>query len=147
MHLKFMKEAIAEAKKGLKEHGIPIGSVLVLDGQVIGRGHNKRVQKSDPILHAEMVAIEAAGRLHSHDYHKCTLYTTLTPCDMCLGAILLYKIPIVVTGENENFHGHESYGKRRGIHFINLDLDECKKMMKKFIQNNHELWFEDIGKY
>ena len=145
-HAKYMNEALNQEKKGLSEGGIPIGAVLVKDGEIIGRGHNRRIQKNDSILHAEMDCIENAGRMNSHDYHKCMLYSTLSPCEMCTGAILLYKIPIVIIGENENFKGPEEYMKRRGVHLINLDERKCRNLLKKFIKENHNLWYEDIGK-
>ncbi|OGX10995.1 MAG: tRNA-specific adenosine deaminase [Omnitrophica bacterium RIFOXYB12_FULL_50_7] len=119
-HLRFMKEAVKEARKGLREGGIPIGSVLVRDGKIIGRGHNRRVQKGSAILHAEMDCLENAGRLKAKDYEKCVIYSTLSPCDMCTGAILLYKIPVVVIGENTTFKGSEAYSRRRGVKVINL---------------------------
>jgi cytosine/creatinine deaminase len=144
-HLKFMKLAIEEAKKGLKEGGIPIGAVLVIDEKIVGRGHNKRVQKGSAILHAEMDCLENAGRLKLQDYKKAVIYSTLSPCEMCTGAILLYKIPTIVIGENQTFMGPEEYSKKRGIKIINLDLDECKQMMKDFISKNPKLWNEDIG--
>ena len=144
-HRKFMKEAIKEARKGLREGGIPIGSVLVKEGKILGRGHNRRVQKGSAILHAEMDCLENAGRLTARDYAKCTIYSTLSPCDMCTGAILLYKIPTVVIGENKTFKGPETYSRRRGVKFINLDLRDCKKMMRDFIVAKPGLWNEDIG--
>ena len=144
-HLLFMQEAIREARKGLKAGGIPIGSVLVKDGQIVGTGHNKRVQKGSAILHAEMDCLENAGRTKAGDYRRCVIYSTLSPCDMCTGAILLYRIPVIVIGENATFKGPERYSKRRGIEIINLDLDECKDMMREFIKSNPELWFEDIA--
>ena len=143
-HLSFMQEAIREARKGLKEGGIPIGSVLVKGGRIIGRGHNRRVQKGSAILHAEMDCLENAGRLTARDYRRCVIYSTLSPCDMCTGAILLYKIPTVVIGENSTFKGPERYSKGKGVE-INLDLDECRDMMSEFIRNNRKLWFEDIS--
>jgi len=145
-HLKFMKEAIKEAKKGLKEGGIPIGSVLVEEGKVIGRGHNLRVQKGSEILHAEMACIENAGRKNEKELKNCTLYSTLSPCEMCSGTIILYKISAVVIGENKTFEGPEEYMKKKGIEIINLDLKECKGMMADFIRDNKKLWNEDIGK-
>jgi cytosine deaminase len=145
-HKEFMMEAIKEARKGLREGGIPIGSILVDEGKIIGRGHNRRVQGRSSILHAEMDCLENAGRLTAKDYGRCVIYSTLSPCDMCTGAILLYKIPIVVIGENETFKGPESYSKSRGVQLINLDMEECKNMMKDFIVKNPELWNEDIGK-
>ena len=139
-----MGEAIYEARKGLKEGGIPIGSVLVKDGRIVGRGHNRRVQKRSAILHAEMDCLENAGRLRAADYAKCTLYSTLSPCDMCTGAILLYKIPRVVIGENATFRGPEAYSKKR-TRLLNLDLAECKDLMAEFIRRRPGLWNEDIG--
>jgi len=146
-HIKFMKEAIKEAKKGLREGGIPIGSVLVKDGKLIGRGHNRRIQKGSAILHAEMDCLERAGRLKAKDYAKCIIYSTLSPCDMCTGAILLYKIPVVVIGENSTFKGPESYSKKRGVKIINLRMGECRKMMADFIKEKPLLWNEDIGEF
>jgi len=144
-HIPFMKEAIREARKGLREGGIPIGSVLVKDGKIVGRGHNRRAQRGSAILHAEMDCLENAGRLKAKDYGKCVIYSTLSPCDMCTGAILLYKIPVVVIGENKTFKGPEPYSTRRGVKLINLNLFECKKMMKDFIAAKPKLWNEDIG--
>ncbi len=144
-HTKFMKEALKEARKGLREGGIPIGSVLVKDGRVIGRGHNRRVQKGSAILHAEMDCLENAGRIKAKDHRKCVLYSTLSPCDMCTGAVLLYKIPLVVTGENRTFKGPESYSKKRGVKIVNLDMPECRDLMTKFIAKKPALWNEDIG--
>ncbi|MHA1340649.1 MAG: nucleoside deaminase [Promethearchaeota archaeon] len=141
----FMEEAIKEAKKGLEEGGIPIGSVLVIDNKIVGRGHNRRVQKGSAILHAEMDCLESAGRLKSSDYKKAILYSTLSPCDMCSGAILLYKIPKVIIGENYTFKGPEGYLKTRNVEIINYDNEECKRLMKEFIEKNPELWNEDIG--
>jgi len=144
VHALFMKEAVKEARKGLREGGIPIGAVLVKDGKVIGRGHNRRVQKKSAILHAEMDCLENAGRLKAADYRKCVIYSTLSPCSMCTGAILLYKIPTVVIGENKTFKGPESYSKKF-IKLVNLDLPECKTLMADFIKAKPELWNEDIG--
>lgn len=144
-HIKFMKEAIQEAWKGLREGGIPIGSVLVKEGKIIGRGHNRRVQQGSAILHAEMDCLENAGRLKAKDYEKCVIYSTLSPCDMCTGAILLYKIPVVVIGENETFKGPEAYSRRCGVKLIHLNLKDCKKMMRDFIKAKPALWNEDIG--
>ncbi|MDD4353665.1 MAG: nucleoside deaminase [Candidatus Nanoarchaeia archaeon] len=144
-HEFFMNEAIKEAKKGLKEGGIPIGSVLVKDGKIIGKGHNQRVQKKSAILHAEMDCLENAGRLTSKDYSKCTIYSTLSPCEMCTGAIILYKIPLIVIGENVTFKGPESYSKSKGVKIINLESKECKDLMAKFIKEKPKLWNEDIG--
>jgi len=144
-HNQFMKEAIREAKRGLKEGGIPIGAVLVKDGKIIGRGHNRRVQKKSAILHAEMDCLENAGRLKAENYAKCTLYSTLSPCDMCAGAVLLYKVPVVVIGENKTFKGPETHLLRRGVKLINLNDETCIEMMAVFIKENPKLWNEDIG--
>ena len=143
-HLHFMKEAIKEAELGLKNGGIPIGSVLVINDQIIGRGHNRRVQDSSTILHAEMSCLENAGRLKAEDYKQSVLYSTLSPCEMCSGAILLYKIPRVVIGENENFMGPEDYLNQNGVDLVNLDLEDCKLMLGDFIHKNPKLWLEDI---
>ena len=144
-HEKLMKTAIEEARKGLAEGGIPIGSVLVMDGKIIGRGHNRRVQKKSAVLHAEMDCLENAGRLTASDYRKCVIYSTLSPCDMCTGTILLYKIPVVVIGENKTFKGPEDYSKSRGVKLVNLESEECQKLMRDFIRDRPELWNEDIG--
>jgi cytosine/creatinine deaminase len=140
-----MKSALTEARKGLREGGIPIGAVLVKDGKIIGRGHNRRVQKTSAILHAEMDCLESAGRLKAAQYRQCVMYSTLSPCEMCTGAILLYGIPTVVIGENETFKGPEGYSKRRGTRLINLKSSECKKLMRDFIAAKPQLWSEDIG--
>jgi cytosine deaminase len=142
---KFMQEAIREAKKGLAEGGIPIGAVLVKGGSIIAKGHNRRMQKGSAVLHAEMDCLENAGRLKNADYKKCVIYSTLSPCDMCMGAILLYKIPKVVIGENETFKGPENYARRRGVKIVNLDSADCKQLMRQFIKNKPKLWNEDIG--
>ncbi|MCB9800552.1 MAG: nucleoside deaminase [Candidatus Omnitrophica bacterium] len=144
-HQKFMEAAIQEARQGLAEGGIPIGSVLVKDGMIIGSGHNRRVQKKSAVLHAEMDCLENAGRLKASDYQKCVIYSTLSPCDMCTGTILLYKIPVVVIGENETFKGPEDYSQSRGIQLINLESEACKQLMRDFIRARPELWNEDIG--
>ena len=144
-HQKFMKEAVAEAKLGLSEGGIPIGSVLVIDGKIVGRGHNRRVQEGSAILHAEMDCLENAGRLSAKVYQKATLYSTLSPCDMCSGAALLYGIPKIVVGENRNFQGPEEYVRSRGVDVIVIDDDECIKLMEDFIKDRPDLWNEDIG--
>lgn len=144
-HHEFMKEAIEEAKKGLAEGGIPIGSVLVIDDKVVGRGHNKRVQKGSAVLHAEMDCLENAGRLSASEYKRSTLYSTLSPCDMCSGAVLLYGIPKVIIGENRNFQGPEEYVKSRGVEVIVLNDDECTTIMGDFIKQKPNLWNEDIG--
>jgi len=142
---KFIDAAIAEAKKGAAEGGIPIGSVLVIDGRIVGRGHNRRVQQGSPILHAEMDCLENAGRLKAADYRRATLYSTLSPCDMCSGAILLYGIPRVVIGENRTFRGPEEYVRSRGVEVTVVDNPECRQLMETFIRENPELWDEDIG--
>ena len=141
----FMAAAIEEARKGLAEGGIPIGSVLVLDGRIVGRGHNRRVQKGSAILHAEMDCLENAGRLKASDYSRSVLYSTLSPCDMCSGTVLLYKIPKVVIGENKTFQGPEAYVRSRGVQLEILNLDECIQLMEEFIAARPELWNEDIG--
>ncbi len=141
----FMGEAVSEAKKGRSEGGIPIGSVLVLDGVIIGRGHNQRVQKGSAILHAEMDALENAGRLSARDYQGCELYSTLSPCDMCSGAALLYGIPKIIVGENRNFRGPEDYTRSRGVDLQVLDDEACYQLMRDFIDSHPELWNEDIG--
>jgi cytosine/creatinine deaminase len=142
---KFLQAAIEEAKQGLAEGGIPIGSVLVIDGKIVGHGHNRRVQKGSAILHAEMDCLENAGRLTAKDYERAVLYSTLSPCDMCSGAILLYKIPRVVVGENITFKGPEDYLRSRSIEIEVLENEECIDMMKDFIKKNPRLWNEDIG--
>ncbi|MCB9151251.1 MAG: nucleoside deaminase [Caldilineaceae bacterium] len=141
----FMQAAIAEAKQGLAEGGIPIGSVLVIDGKIVGRGHNRRVQQASAILHAEMDCFENAGRLKATDYQRATLYSTLSPCDMCSGTSLLYKIPKIVIGENRTFQGPEAYLRSRGVELIILDNAECIQLMNDFIAARPELWNEDIG--
>ncbi len=142
---KYIEAAIDEARKGLAAGGIPIGSVLVIDGQIVGRGHNQRVQKGSSVLHAEMDCLENAGRIAAADYRRATLYSTLSPCDMCSGAILLYGIPKVVVGENRTFCGPEAYVKSRGVEVVVVDSPECRQLMEAFIKNNPELWNEDIG--
>jgi len=141
----YMAAAIEEARIGLAEGGIPIGSVLVLDGRIVGRGHNRRVQNGSAILHAEMDCLENAGRLAAADYRTSVLYSTLSPCDMCSGAALLYKIPRVVIGENKTFQGPEAYVRSRGVQLEILNLDECIQLMEEFIAARPELWNEDIG--
>ena len=141
----YLEAAIEEAKKGLAEGGIPIGSVLVIDGEIVGRGHNRRVQKGSAVLHAEMDCLENAGRLTAADYRRATLYSTLSPCDMCSGAVLLYGIPRVVIGENRTFRGPEEYVKSRGVDVVVVDDPECRRLMETFIEKNPELWHEDIG--
>ena len=141
----FMQAAIEEARAGLAEGGIPIGSVLVIDGRIVGRGHNRRVQKGSAILHAEMDCLENAGRLKAGDYQRSTLYSTLSPCDMCSGTALLYKIPKVVIGENKTFQGPEDYLRHRGVDVVILDNQDCIRLMSDFIRDKPELWNEDIG--
>ena len=142
---KFLQAAIDEARTGLREGGIPIGSVLVCDGEIIGRGHNQRVQRGSVIHHAEMNCLENAGRQSAAVYARCTIYSTLSPCPMCSGAIVLYKIPHVVIGENVTFQGGEKYMRAQGIHLEVLKVGECISMMRDFIREHPELWNEDIG--
>lgn len=144
--LQFMADALAEARAGLAEGGVPIGAVLIADGAVLGRGHNRRVQQGNPILHGEMDALMAAGRLPAATYRRATIYTTLSPCDMCSGAILLYGIPRVVLAENETFRGAEDLLRARGVEVVNLDLDEAKALMRVFRAQSPEIWDEDIGR-
>ena len=141
----FLSAAIEEAKKGAAEGGIPIGAVLVIDGNIVGRGHNRRVQQRSAVLHAEMDCLENAGRLSAADYRRATLYSTLSPCDMCSGAALLYGIPKVVIGENRTFQGPEAYLRSRGIELEVVDDATCRQLMERFIAANPELWHEDIG--
>jgi creatinine deaminase len=141
----YLEEAITEAKKGLNEGGIPIGSVIVHNGKILGRGHNRRIQKGSVVLHGEMDAFESAGRQPASVYKNCTLYTTLSPCPMCTGAILLYGIPKVVIGENKTFLGSEDLLKKNEVEVIVVNNAECIEMMEDFIKNNPELWNEDIG--
>jgi cytosine deaminase len=141
----FMAAALEEARQGLAEGGIPIGSVLVLDGKIVGRGHNRRVQKGSAVLHAEMDCLENAGRLKARDYQRAVLYSTLSPCDMCSGTVLLYKIPRVIIGENKTFQGPEDYVRSRGVELVILNLQECISLMEEFIAAHPELWNEDIG--
>jgi len=141
----FMNAAIAEARAGLAEGGIPIGSVLVIDGRIVGRGHNRRVQKGSAVLHAEMDCLENAGRLKASDYQRSVLYSTLSPCDMCSGTVLLYGIPKVVIGENFTFRGPEDYTRSRGVELVIADDAECRQLMAAFIERFPELWNEDIG--
>lgn len=143
--LRFYQEALKEAKRGLEEGGIPIGSVLVFDNKIIGRGHNRRVQQGSAILHGEMDALENAGRLPAKIYERCTLYTTLSPCPMCSGTAILYKIPKIIIGENKNFMGDEALLKANGVELIVLNDEETITMMSTFIHENPSLWNEDIG--
>ncbi|MBI3298274.1 MAG: nucleoside deaminase [Elusimicrobia bacterium] len=140
-----LEAAVAEARAGLAEGGIPIGSALVIDGKVVGRGHNRRVQKGSAVLHAEMDCLENAGRLKAADYARAALYSTLSPCDMCTGALLLYKIPRVVVGENRTFKGPEDYSRSRGVDLRVVDDAECVRLMREFIAAKPALWNEDIG--
>ena len=142
---KYLKAAIDEARIGLERGGIPIGSVLVIDGSIVARGHNQRVQKGSSVLHAEMDCLENAGRLTAADYRKAVLYSTLSPCDMCSGAVLLYGIPKVVVGENLTFQGPELYLQDRGVEVEVVNNDDCKRLMDDFIAANPTLWNEDIG--
>ncbi len=141
----FLQEAIKEAMQGADEGGIPIGSVIVYEGKILGRGHNRRVQNGSVVLHGEMDALENAGRQTAEVYRNCVLYTTLSPCPMCTGAILLYGIPKVVVGENCTFLGDEKLLIERGVDVEVVNNDECIQMMKEFISNKPELWNEDIG--
>ena len=141
----FLKAAINEARKGRDAGGIPIGSVFVIDGEIVGRGHNQRVQLGNPILHAEMDCLQNAGRLTAKDYQRATLYSTLSPCDMCSGTALLYKIPRIVIGENRTFQGPEDYLRSRGVELEIVDDAECRQLMLDFINAHPELWNEDIG--
>ena len=143
-----MNEAIMEAKIGLDEGGIPIGSVIVYKDQIIGRGHNQRVQNSNPLMHGEMDAFQNAGRLDTSVYKECTIYSTLSPCIMCSGTIVHYKIPLLVIGENETVKDTtfcEDFLIENNTKVINLDLNECKSMMSSFIERNEKIWFEDIS--
>ncbi len=144
-HAPFLRAAIEEARAGLAEGGIPIGSVLAIDGRIIGRGHNRRVQRGSAILHAEMDCLEDAGRLGAADYARSVLYSTLSPCDMCSGAALLYRIPRVVIGENRTFRGPEEYVGSRGVILEVVDDAECVALMTDFIRDRPGLWNEDIG--
>jgi cytosine deaminase len=141
----FMLAAIEQARQGLEEGGIPIGSVLVYQGEIIGRGHNRRIQNGSTVLHGEMDALENAGRQPGSVYKQCTIYTTLSPCSMCSGAILLYGIPAVIIGENQTFMGEEKLLESRGVDVSVLQNPECIELMKEFIRANPGLWNEDIG--
>jgi len=141
----YLNAAIAQARKSLSEGGIPIGSVLVHDGKIIGQGHNCRVQTGSPIDHGEMNCLRNAGRLPAKVYQSCTVYSTLSPCPMCSGAIVLYKIPRVVVGENQTFLGAEDYMRSQGIQVDVAQDPECIQLMQDFIQSNPQLWNEDIG--
>lgn len=143
--LEFLGFAIAEARVGRAEGGVPIGGALVVDGEVVAVGHNRRVQSNSAIRHGETDALENAGRLPASVYRRATMYTTLSPCDMCSGAILLYGIPRVVMGENRTFVGGEDYLRSRGVEVVNLDSAECVELMNEFIAEHPEIWNEDIG--
>jgi cytosine/creatinine deaminase len=143
----FLDQAIQEARLGLEEGGIPIGSVLTLDGEIVGRGHNRRIQRGSPILHAEMDCLENAGRLRAAEYKRAVLYSTLSPCDMCSGTALLYKIPRIVVGENRTFQGPEAYLRARGIQLEIVDDPRCVQLMTDFIAAHPGLWNEDIGEH
>ena len=142
----FLDAAIEEAKRGAADGGIPIGSVLVVDGKIVSRGHNQRMQRGSAVLHAEMDCLENAGRLRASDYRRATIYSTLSPCDMCSGAILLYGIPRVIVGENRTFQGPEHYVRSRGVDVTILDDERCVELMRAFIAARPELWDEDIGR-
>ena len=146
MNDSFLEAAIEEARLGAREGGIPIGSVLVVDERIVGRGHNRRVQRSSAVLHAEMDCLENAGRLRASDYSRSTLYSTLSPCDMCSGAVLLYGIRRVVVGENTTFRGPEDYLRLRGVEIVLANDATCIEMMRSFIAARPELWDEDIGR-
>jgi creatinine deaminase len=141
----FLEVAIGAARVGRDEGGVPIGAALVADGQVLGSGHNRRVQQGSVIRHGETDALEVAGRLPASVYRRSTMYTTLSPCDMCTGAILLYGIPRVVIGENRSFVGGEDYLRERGVEVVNLDSDACVELMRGFIAEHPDIWDEDIG--
>ncbi|MCJ7511755.1 MAG: nucleoside deaminase [Anaerolineales bacterium] len=139
----FMEAALEEARRGLREGGIPIGAVLVRQGKIIGRGHNQRVQQADPILHAEIDCLRSAGRIGT--YRETTLYSTLMPCYLCSGAVVQFGIRQVVAGESESLQGGAELMEAHGVQVLNLDLDECKELMRQFIRQNPQLWLEDIG--
>jgi len=141
----YLSAAIDEARKGQAAGGIPIGSVLVINSRIVGRGHNQRLQKGSSVLHAEMDCLENAGRLPASDYRRAVLYSTLSPCDMCSGAILLYGIPKVVIGENQTFQGPEDNLRSRGVELEVVDNKACQQLMRDFIASNPSLWNEDIG--
>lgn len=145
MPSKHLDAAIGQARQGLRTGGIPIGAVLVIDDEIVGRGHNRRLQQGSSVLHAEMDCLENAGRLSAADYKRSILYSTLSPCDMCSGAILLYKIPRVVVGENRTFQGPEDYLRSRGVQLEIVDNAECFQLLQEFIRENELIWNEDIG--
>lgn len=138
-----MQEALKEAKKGLTENGIPIGAILVKDDIIIGRGHNRRIQEDNPIMHAEINCISMTGRIKS--YRDVVLFSTLMPCYLCAGAIIQFGIKKVVVGESDTFKGAENFLKEKGVEVINLDLKECKNLLQKYIKEHKEIWYEDIG--
>jgi tRNA(Arg) A34 adenosine deaminase TadA len=140
----FMDQAIVEAEKGIKEGGIPIGSVLVADGQLVGRGHNRLLQNNSAILHGEMDCIENAGRLHGFDYQKATLYTTLSPCPMCSGAVILYNIHRVVIGENTTLIGPEELLRENGVEVEVMGLAECRELLEEYIKENPDIWEAEL---
>jgi cytosine deaminase len=142
---KYLDAAIDQARQGLRSGGIPIGAVLVIDDEIVGCGHNRRLQQGSSVLHAEMDCLENAGRLSAADYKRSVLYSTLSPCDMCSGAILLYKIPRVVVGENRTFQGPEDYLRSRGVQLEIVDNAECFQLLQEFIRENESIWNEDIG--
>lgn len=142
---RFLAAAIEEARSGRDTGGIPIGSVLVIGDRIVARGHNQRIQKGSTVLHAEMDCLENAGRLPAADYRRSVLYSTLSPCDMCSGAILLYGIPRIVIGENRTFHGPEEYLRSRGVEVAIVNSDECYELMQSFIAAHPDIWNEDIG--
>lgn len=143
--LRWMRAALDEARAGLAEGGIPIGSVLVVAGQIVGRGRNRRVQDGNPILHGETDCLRNAGRLSAREYRRATLYSTLSPCHLCTGAVLLFKVPRVVIAENRNFTGPEALLAKHGVELVNLELPEAETMMGDFIRDHPQLWNEDIG--
>jgi cytosine deaminase len=145
MPSKYLDAAIDQARQGLRSGGIPIGAVLVIDDEIVGCGHNRRLQQGSSVLHAEMDCLENAGRLSAADYKRSVLYSTLSPCDMCSGAILLYKIPRVVVGENRTFQGPEDYLRSRGVQLEIVDNAECFQLLQEFIRENESIWNEDIG--
>lgn len=146
IHEPFIAEAIAEARAGLAEGGIPIGCVLVRDNKVVARGHNRRIQRGSVVLHAEMDCLESAGRQTAAFYKECIIYTTLSPCAMCSGAIRLYGIPRVVIGENKTFLGDETTLKLHNVHLDLLNSNECYELLQNYIKEHHSIWYEDIGR-
>ena len=142
---KLLEAALAEARAGLAEGGIPIGAVLAIDGEIVGRGHNRRIQRGSPVLHAEMDCLENAGRLPASSYRRGVLCSTLSPCAMCSGAILLYRIPTVIVGENRSFKGPEEHLRSHGVELTIVDSEECRRLMLDFVTANPALWYEDIG--